>query len=139
MTQLMLFDTDSLTTTAAPLATPIVPTTKASAKRRAGSSLAASRRSPAQATRIRQTENAQVAENSQVIAETKPMISPSQTQNTQSSSGQPGDENMHRMGDLARLVLLRYQLVAKRREELLARSARRAAARGDNCTLAQAL
>ena len=29
-----------------------------------------------------------------------------------------GGENIHRMGDLARLVLLRYQLVAKRRQEL---------------------
>ena len=31
------------------------------------------------------------------------------------------DDGIHRMGDLARLVLLRYQLVAKRREAMAAR------------------
>lgn len=35
-----------------------------------------------------------------------------------------GEDGVHRMGDLARLVLLRYQLVARRREEMAARRAK---------------
>jgi hypothetical protein len=35
-----------------------------------------------------------------------------------------GEDGVHRMGDLARLVLLRYQLVAQRREEMAARRAK---------------
>ncbi len=37
------------------------------------------------------------------------------------------DSGMHHMGDLARLVLLRYDLVAKRRAMMAARKAARAA------------
>ncbi len=37
------------------------------------------------------------------------------------------DSGMHHMGDLARLVLLRYDLVAKRRATMAARKAARAA------------
>jgi hypothetical protein len=36
------------------------------------------------------------------------------------------DSGMHHMGDLARLVLLRYELVAKRRAMMAAKNANRA-------------
>ena len=39
------------------------------------------------------------------------------------------DSGLHHMGDLARLVLLRYDLVAKRRAAMAARKAARKAAR----------
>ncbi|QDV45725.1 hypothetical protein Enr13x_56040 [Stieleria neptunia] len=58
-----------------------------------------------------------------------PVVSRSRTAPSAAASNTPrgsrnhaeADDGIHRMGDLARLVLLRYQLVAQRRQEMAAR------------------
>ncbi|WP_149499502.1 hypothetical protein [Roseiconus lacunae] len=101
MTQLMLFDTDSLTTAGAPVSPAVLPPKKSQVAR----------------------SNAQRG-NSQVAASSQP-ISSTESRTATGDFAQSGDDNLHRMGDLARLVLLRYQLVAKRREEMAARRVHR--------------
>ncbi|MEM6469747.1 MAG: hypothetical protein AAF802_09370 [Planctomycetota bacterium] len=56
-----------------------------------------------------------------VLPTPTPQATASSVASSQSGSRQPGEDGIHQMGDLARLVLLRYQLMAKRREEIAAR------------------
>ena len=94
MTQMMLFDScpSAATTPAASPVTPAAsPVTPA-----AGPIASPSSAKPATGVSAPKTSAA-----SQVRAET--------------------EDGLHRMGDLARLVLLRYQLVAQRRQELASR------------------
>ncbi len=48
---------------------------------------------------------------------------PTQNSNSQNIRGENATPGMHHMGDLARLVLMRYDLVARRRAALAARHA----------------
>ena len=96
MTQMMLFDSNSLATP--PLA----------ANSLAANSLAAA--SPSSQT------------PATVVPRT---VANHPTASARSTSPASTEDGVHRMGDLARLVLLRYQLVAKRREAMAARQAKK--------------
>jgi len=98
MTQMMLFDTCSLTAAATS-----APATAANPALRP---TATTTRPTATTTRPTATT-------------TRPATISSRPEAPQSDAG------LHTMGDLARLVLLRYQLVAKRREEMAARQSHR--------------
>lgn len=50
-----------------------------------------------------------------------PTLTPPATRPSVKPSSEETDDGIHRMGDLARLVVLRYQLVAKRREAMASR------------------
>ncbi|OYP36809.1 hypothetical protein [Rhodopirellula sp. MGV] len=113
MTQLMLFDTDSLTTAVAPVSAASAPPAVAIVPAaQSGQPTQSEKRKAAMARNNGQNGNTNVA---------------AATRSITSASQDAGDDNLHRMGDLARLVLLRYQLVAKRREEFLSRAAARRA------------
>ena len=106
MTQMMLFDTCSLTAASTSAPAPTAHTATPPRRRRsvradhrpsdAVVEAAIAGRPPARASRPATPQPRPVAPQS--------------------------DDGLHTMGDLARLVLLRYQLVAKRREALAARN-----------------
>jgi hypothetical protein len=109
MTQMMLFDTTCSLNAASPsVSTPSVaaPATTATTPR------------PQRSGRAEQHPSGEIAEAAiagrRAARSSRPAAPQPRPVTPQS------DEGLHTMGDLARLVLLRYQLVAKRREALAA-------------------